>query len=218
MPMPVPPVLTNKLKPPPEEELKMAVTNWAADMVTVQEPNPGHPGNPFQPANVAPPLGAAVSVTEVLAGKFELQKVPPFPQLIPAGALVILPTPLPPKPTVKLNPPPDDVKLAFTFSDAAIVTLQTVEVLVQAPVQPVKVDPPLGAAVKVTIVFGAYATAQVVPPLPQLMPAGLLRTFPVPATVTVKRFPAPLGVVVEPSGMNIEKFDGAAGEVETSAK
>src|SRR5437868_3987843 len=50
------------------------------------------------------------------------------------------------------------------------------------PVQPVNVDPPVGKALSVTTVFGAYAFEQVAP---QEMPAGLLSTAPVLVPVLV---------------------------------
>ena len=55
------------------------------------------------------------------------------------------------------------------------------------PLQPLKVEPAAGAAVRVTAVPLEYATAQVAP---QEMPVGLLVTVPIPApillTVSVK--------------------------------
>ena len=57
-----------------------------------------------------------------------------------------------------------------------MVTLQ-VDVPLQAPVQPAKVELGAGVAVSVTAVPGAKPATQVVG---QLMPAGLLATLPVP--------------------------------------
>ena len=54
----------------------------------------------------------------------------------------------------------------------------------QAPLQPVKLEPAAGVAVSVTVVPLAKSVAQVAP---QAMPAGELATepFPVPALATV---------------------------------
>ena len=68
------------------------------------------------------------------------------------------------------------MNVAPTEVAAFMVTLQ-VDVPLQAPVQPAKVEFGAGAAVSVTAVPGAKPAAQVVP---QLMPAGLLVTVPVP--------------------------------------
>jgi hypothetical protein len=68
------------------------------------------------------------------------------------------------------------VNIAPTELAAFMVTLQ-VDVPLQAPVQPANVELGAGAAVSVTAVPGAKPAMQVVP---QLMPAGLLVTLPVP--------------------------------------
>ena len=56
---------------------------------------------------------------------------------------------------------------------------------VKSPLQPAKVEPVASVAVKVTVVPLAYEAEQV---LPQLIPAGLLLTVPLPVPVlfTVK--------------------------------
>jgi hypothetical protein len=76
------------------------------------------------------------------------------------------------------------VKVAVTARAALIVTLQ-VPVPVQLPLQPVKVAPLVGTAVKVTTVPLVNAAAHVAP---HAMPAGVLVTvpLPVPEPVTVK--------------------------------
>src|SRR5438445_11169789 len=77
-------------------------------------------------------------------------------------------------------------KVAVTACAALIVTLQA-PVPVQLPLQPVKVEPAAGAAVKVTAVPLVNEAEQVAP---QEIPAGLLVTVPLPApalvTVSVK--------------------------------
>ena len=52
----------------------------------------------------------------------------------------------------------------------------------QAPLHPENIDPPAGDADKVTVVPALYALLQ---SSPQLMPAGLLMTVPVPAPAFV---------------------------------
>ncbi len=70
-------------------------------------------------------------------------------------------------------------KVAVTVRAALIVTVQP-PLPVQAPLQLVKVEPAAGAAVRVTMVLLLNEKAQVAP---QLMPAGVLVTVPVPAPV-----------------------------------
>jgi hypothetical protein len=76
------------------------------------------------------------------------------------------------------------LKLAVTVRGPFIVTWQ-LPVPVQAPLQPVKVDPPLAVAVRVTGVPPGYAWEQ---SLPHAIPAGLEVTVPkpVPAFPTIK--------------------------------
>ena len=70
---------------------------------------------------------------------------------------------------------------------ALSVTVQVPVPVQPPPLQPVKVEPAAGAAVKVMAVPLAYVAEQVAP---QAMPAGALETVPVPAplglTVSVK--------------------------------
>ena len=75
--------------------------------------------------------------------------------------------------------------VAVTFCAALMVTVQEPVPEHPPPVQPVKVDPPLGAAVSVTLVPLVKLALHV---LPQLIPAGLEVTVPVPVPllVTVK--------------------------------
>jgi hypothetical protein len=74
--------------------------------------------------------------------------------------------------------------VAVTLVAALTVTAQ-LAVPVHAPLQPVKVEPVAAAAVSVTLVPETTVALQVVP---QLMPAGLEVTvpLPVPALVTVR--------------------------------
>src|SRR5437879_9575658 len=80
--------------------------------------------------------------------------------------------------SVKLIPV---AKVAVTEVAALIVTVH-VPVPVQAPLQPVKVEPAAGAAVRVTTVPVVKEVEQVAP---QEIPAGELVTVPAPALDTV---------------------------------
>ena len=79
------------------------------------------------------------------------------------------------------------LNVAVTALAADMVTTQ-VDVPLHAPDQPLKTEPPLGVAVKVTLAPGAKGELQVEP---QLIPAGLLDTgpLPVPALATVRTEP-----------------------------
>src|SRR5882724_5497059 len=87
---------------------------------------------------------------------------------------------------LSVKPVATPVNVAVTPRAALIVMLQA-PVPVQLPLQPLKIEPAAGAAVKVTAVPLAYAAAQLVP---HEMPAGALVTVPLPAlalvTVSVK--------------------------------
>ncbi len=132
---------------------------------------------PDQPLKVDPAAGAAVSVMVVFWLKLAVQVTP---QLIPVGVLVIVPIPVPVLLMVKPNWMA--LKLAVTVCAALIVTVQVAVVPVQAPDQPLKVDPAVAAAVNVTLLFWLKLAAQVAP---QLIPAGVLVTVPVPVPVLV---------------------------------
>jgi len=123
---------------------KVAVTVMLAFIVTVQVSVPLHPP-PLQPVKVAPVAAAAVKVTEVPLSKDSVQSAP---QSMPAPDTV--PLPVPDLATVRSYL--FRVKAAVTDFAASIVTEQE-PVPVQAPLQPVKVEPVDGAAVKVTAVL-----------------------------------------------------------------
>jgi len=78
-------------------------------------------------------------------------------------------------------------KAALTVVLAEMVNVQVAEELVHPPLNPLELDPEAGAAVKVTLVPEAKEAEQTVP---QLIPAGLEVTVPVPVpdfvTVAVK--------------------------------
>ena len=161
---------------------KVAVTDWAALIVTTQIPVPLHPA-PLQPLNTDPLAGVAVSVTDVPLANDALHVAP---QLIPTGLLVTVPLPLPAFVTVRVYTY-TCVKLALTACAALIVTTQVPVPLHPAPLHPLNVDPLADVAVKVTCVPPANEALHVAP---QSMPAGLLVTvpLPVPVFVTVRAY------------------------------
>src|SRR5438552_18391206 len=94
---------------------------------------------------------------------------------MPAGALVMVPVPPPLELTVSVKVCRATVAVAVPA--ALIVTVQVPVPEQPPPLQPEKVEPATGAAVKVTEVPLAYAAAQVAP---QAMPAGALVMVPRP--------------------------------------
>src|SRR5216117_2790271 len=142
----------------------------------MQVPAPEQPP-PLHPVKVEPAAGVAVRVTAVPTVNEAEQAAP---QEIPEGALLTVPLPVPVLVTLRAN----DcwTKPAVTEAAALIVTMQ-VPVPEQAPpLQPVKVEPAVGVAVKVTAVPLANGAEHVAP---QAMPAGLLATVPAPAPALV---------------------------------
>jgi hypothetical protein len=154
--------------------LKVALTDFAASMVTLHAPVPLHA--PLQPANVEPESGVAAKLTTAPFAKLAEHVVP---QEIPAGELVSVPVPVPLLATVRMKGPGFAVKFALTDFAASMVTLQ-VPVPLQAPLQPANVEPESGVAVKFTTVSLAKLAEHVAP---QEIPAGELATVPVPAPV-----------------------------------
>src|SRR5438034_394155 len=171
--------------------VKIAVTACAALSVTVQVAVPVQPP-PLQPVKVEPTAGAAVKVTAVPLANAAAQVVP---QAMPAGALVMVPLPTPA--LLRVSVKDGRAKVAVTVCAAFTVTVQVAVPEQPPPLQPEKVEPAAGAAVKVTGVPLAYAAAQVVP---QAMPAGALVMVPLPAplelTVSVKVWRAKVAVTV----------------------
>ena len=125
-------------------KVNVAVTDVAALTVTTQVPVPLQPP-PDQPVKLEPADGAAVKVTTLPKLYGEVQVTP---QLMPAGAEVTVPAPLPAGATVKLNN--CKVNVAVTDVAALTVTTQVPVPLQPPPDQPVKLEPADGAAVKVT--------------------------------------------------------------------
>src|SRR4051812_23740357 len=121
---------------------KVAVTLFAASIVTVHAPVPLHA--PPQPMNVESIAAAAVSVTIVPKLNGSVQSVP---QLMPVPETV--PEPVPAFVTVSVNML--SVNVAVTLFAASIVTVHA-PVPVHAPAQPLNIEPVPAAAVSVTIV------------------------------------------------------------------
>src|SRR5207249_2757507 len=88
VPLPVPAGVTVRVK---LCRVKVAVTVVAAERVTVQAPVPEQLP-PLQPVKVEPAAGVAVSVTAVPLAKLAVHVAP---QVMPAGALVTVPLPVP---------------------------------------------------------------------------------------------------------------------------
>src|SRR5437867_6345751 len=118
-----------------------------------------------------PAAGTAVKVTAVPLADAAAQVAP---HEIPAGALVTVPVPVLLTVSVKVC----TAKVAVTVVAALSVTVHVPVPEQPPPLQPVKVEPTAGAAVKVTAVPVANAAAHVAP---QEIPAGPLVTVPVPA-------------------------------------
>src|SRR5262247_2410708 len=185
VPLPAPVLLTVSAK---LWTAKVAVTDCAALIVTLQVPVPVQP--PLQPVKVEPAAGVAVRVTTVPVVK-EVEHV--APHVMPAGALVMVPLPAPVLLTVSAKP--CSAKVAVTDCAALTVTVQVPVPVQPPPLQPVKLEPAAGAAVRVTAVPLANEAEHVAP---HVMPAGALVMVPLPApvllTVSAKLWTAQVAV------------------------
>src|SRR5881628_3481596 len=126
-------------------------------------PVPEHPP-PLQPVKIEPAAGAAVRVTAVPLVKLAEQVAP---QVIPAGALVTVPLPVPALLTVSAKV--GSVKVTVTVVAAETVTVQVPVPEHPPPLQPVKIEPAAGVAVSVTAVPLVKLAEQIAP---QVIPAG----------------------------------------------
>ena len=122
--------------------MKVAVTEVAAFIVTLQVPVPVQP--PLQPVKVEPAAGAAVKVTTVPVVK-AVEHV--APQEIPAGLLVTVPLPAPALETVRAGPvvppvpvtnrvsvSPSALKLTFVLDSTALIGVKRTVTVAVAPV------------------------------------------------------------------------------------
>jgi hypothetical protein len=126
---------------------KVALTLWDWLMVTVQAPVPLHA--PLQPVKAAPEAAVAVRVTVAPLGKLVLHVLP---QAIPLGEEATMPLPLPAFVTVRM-----EVVVVFVANVAvrllaASTTRAQPPVPVHAPLQPVKVAPEAGVALRAMLV------------------------------------------------------------------
>ena len=167
--------------------MKVAATLVAALTVTVQVPVPEQ--LPAQPVKTDPAAGFGVRVTAVPA-LTESEHV--APQFMPAGELVTVPEPVPFFVTDSVTG--GAVNVAVTEVVALIVTAH-VPVPEQAPLQPPKMEPAAGTAVRVTDVPGAKDCEHAAP---QLMPAGLLVTVPEPLPLLFTERGSVLPAVADP--------------------
>ncbi len=142
---------------------------------TVQVPAPSQA--PLQPSNTEPSCGFATRLIVVPAGTSREQLAEG--QSIPAGTLVTAPVPVP----VRVTPiESNGTKLAVTVVSALTARVQVSVPTHRAELQPANELPVSGTAVRVTVVPWVTPAEQVAP---QLMPAGLLVTVPVPPPLVV---------------------------------
>src|SRR5213594_2300220 len=125
---------------------KVAVTVVAAESVTTHVPVPLQPP-PLQPLKVEPMAGMAVSITTVPLAKLAEQVAP---QVMPAGALVTVPLPVPAGVTVSVKV--WSVNVAVTVVAAETVTTHDPVPVHPPPLHPLKIEPAAGVAVSVTAV------------------------------------------------------------------
>src|SRR5262249_1635275 len=175
--MPAPDLATARLY----RGVKLAVTVWSAVIVKLHVvPWPAQA--PVQPAKIELPVGEAVSVIGVPLVNVFVQS---GGQLIPSAGAETLPAPagfVAWTATVRLTVRPN---VAVRDRVGLRVSGQVLLCPLQSPPQPLKIEPDPAVAVKVTAVPVTKPAEQVVP---QLIPAGLETTtpLPVPPAETVK--------------------------------
>ena len=99
--------------------------------------------------------------------------------MMPAGALLTVPLPVPVLPTVRLTPC-DTLNVAVATVVEVTVTVHLPVPVQPPPLQPAKVEPVAGVAVRVTAVPLAKVPEQAVP---QRIPDGALITTPLPVPI-----------------------------------
>ena len=152
------------------------MTEVAALSVTVQVPVPEQPP-PVQPVKVELASGVAVRMTAVPLGNAAEHVAP---QVMPAGLLVTVPAPAPD--LLNVNMKVGIANVAVTVVPAFRVTVQVPLPEQPPPLQPVKVEPASGVAVRVTAVPMVNEAEQVAP---HETPEGALVTVPLPVPVLV---------------------------------
>ena len=182
-------LVTWPVRVPPSETVspyvcvKVAVTLTAEFKVRTQDPVPLH-SPPLQPSNTDPAAGVAVRVTVVPPANDAAHSLLLALQLMPAGLLVTWPPPLPFSITVRVSV----VKVAVMLVSAVKTTTQVPVPVHSPPLHPAKLDLAAGKAARVTGVAAANIAAHSLLLALQLMPVGLLVTWPlpVPASATLK--------------------------------
>ena len=164
--------------------MNVAVTLFAASIVTTQAPVPEHAL--LQPANDDEAAGVAANVTSDPSA-YDAEHA--APQRIPAGAELTEPEPEPVRDTLRVNVVLNDAPTLF----AASIVTEHAPVPEHAPVQPSNTAPGSGDGVSVTTVPPLYVAAQVEP---QKIPSGDEVTVPGPVRVTDSRYESRVNVAV----------------------
>ena len=125
---------------------KVAVTDWAWVIETVQVVAVPVQA-PLQPVKLQPVAGVSVKTTEVSVLKIPVVE-PGAANVMPAGVELT-----PPEPTWVTLKVSVIAKVAATVRAWVIETVQVVAVPVQAPLQPINVQPASGLSVKTTEVL-----------------------------------------------------------------
>src|SRR5262249_39106475 len=139
----------------------VALRAWTEVIETVQAPVPVQA--PFQPEKVEPVAGVAVKVT---AGPLVKDARQGVPQEEPPGARLTVRLPAPDCVRVKAKEVADgevEVTVAVGGGGVVIVTVGVPVRVQPPPLQPEKVEPAVGAAVRVTAVPLANVAEQVAP-------------------------------------------------------
>ena len=144
VPVPVPPGVSVRVNCGGGAGLNVAVTDWFEPIVMLQAPVPVHA--PLQPLNTCPAAGVAARLTDVPDTNVAEQVAP---QLMPAGALLTDPVPVPARVVVNVN---SGEKFAVTVAAAFIVTVHVPVPEHRPPPHPVNTEPPAADAVSVTLV------------------------------------------------------------------
>ena len=155
--------LPRVIVPPELLEAKLATAVVAALAVKLQLPVPVQ--GPLQPVNVEPLAGVAVRLTAVPAATLTVcVVVHVLPQARPLTLLVTLPDPVPCLDTATLTEAPELDKENWALTDRACVMLtEQVPEPLHAPLQPVKTEPLLGVAVRVTVELAPRRALQALP-------------------------------------------------------